>query len=293
MILLSYLTFLLTFNKLVCTADENAALVFQLEDNQSVALFVTKSIPFQVALNGNPSTGYSWNIDETSLANSNVKVEVLESIYIPDPTPKNVYGAGGKYYFNFKTSDVGDFSLSFLYKRNWEPFPNNILTGNFTSLPDSQDSISNSSEVVNSSTSSDLTASQDSQGSTSNSSEVVSSNSSTSSDLTTLQDSQGSISNSSEAVTSVDSVSSDLTASKDSQGSTSNSSQAVDITLENSTSELTTQINSNSSINNSPSSELTSNAINLLGVSPLDSILSSKLFLQATYIGLIFLAAFL
>ena len=69
-----------------------------------------------IALDSNPSTGYSWEAeyDET-------KLELVDETYEADAyADKNIVGAGGTELFRFKALEKGDVEITMSYKRSWE-----------------------------------------------------------------------------------------------------------------------------------------------------------------------------
>jgi len=71
---------------------------------------------FTIALNSNPTTGYSWqeSYDESVL-------ELVEKSYRPGAKAEpEVVGAGGTEYFQFKALQPGETELVMTYKRSWE-----------------------------------------------------------------------------------------------------------------------------------------------------------------------------
>lgn len=72
----------------------------------------------QVALAGNPTTGYAWEIAEN---NSNMLAPQREVEYQPEKT--NLVGSGGTFIFTFKAIFKGTSSLKLIYRR---PFENDI-----------------------------------------------------------------------------------------------------------------------------------------------------------------------
>jgi len=67
-----------------------------------------------IALRGNPTTGYAWEL-----------VDIDRAVLAPDPEPAYVAdsplsGAGGKYIFRFSAHAVGTSAVKLLYRRSWE-----------------------------------------------------------------------------------------------------------------------------------------------------------------------------
>jgi predicted secreted protein len=68
-----------------------------------------KDEKFQIELDANQSTGYSWYFKKNS------NFEIIEQKYIEPKT--NLLGAGGKQIFILKANKTGVFDLIFEYKR--------------------------------------------------------------------------------------------------------------------------------------------------------------------------------
>jgi len=71
---------------------------------------------FVIALDSNPTTGYSWqeNYDESML-------ELVKKTYKQGETAEEgAVGAGGVEYFRFKALKAGNTKVTMDYKRPWE-----------------------------------------------------------------------------------------------------------------------------------------------------------------------------
>lgn len=68
-----------------------------------------------VSLPGNPSTGYSWEVQEVDVA---LLEQVGEAEFASDDTA--LVGAGGKLTLTFKALSTGKTSLVLVYHRPWE-----------------------------------------------------------------------------------------------------------------------------------------------------------------------------
>ncbi len=69
-----------------------------------------------IALESNPSTGYSWeaSYDETRL-------ELVEETYeLGEFAKQGLFGAGGTELFRFKALKSGEAKITMDYKRSWE-----------------------------------------------------------------------------------------------------------------------------------------------------------------------------
>lgn len=69
---------------------------------------------FLVILEGNPTTGYTWEVDA-------LDTTILQKIGEPDFTPdSDAIGSGGKFIFRFRAISVGQSPLKLIYHRPWE-----------------------------------------------------------------------------------------------------------------------------------------------------------------------------
>lgn len=84
-------------------------------------LFVSRDFQvFSVVLEGNPTTGYSWEIKDFDQS----LVRLLGEPVFTTRTSTNLVGAGGEFTFNFLTQGkTGDLTLDFVYLRPWESVP--------------------------------------------------------------------------------------------------------------------------------------------------------------------------
>jgi len=76
---------------------------------------------FTVALQGNPTTGYSWTVKDfdQSLIKS-----VGEPVYQSETSTIPLVGQGGTFFFSFLTQGKeGEITLDFAYSRSWESNP--------------------------------------------------------------------------------------------------------------------------------------------------------------------------
>jgi len=77
---------------------------------------VAKNSEFQVLLDANPTTGYSWQIVSYDSAVIKKKTEK----YLPSHEDRKIVGSGGQQLFKFKTLAVGTTELQMIYQRSWE-----------------------------------------------------------------------------------------------------------------------------------------------------------------------------
>ena len=69
-----------------------------------------------IALESNPSTGYSWEAEYDS-----AMLELIEETFeLGEYAKENIVGAGGTELFRFKGLNKGKTEITFNYKRSWE-----------------------------------------------------------------------------------------------------------------------------------------------------------------------------
>ena len=80
---------------------------------------------FIIALDSNPTTGYSW---QESYDESLLELIGGESTYEPgEEAEQDLVGAGGVEYFRFKALETGETEITLVYMREWEePTPEDI-----------------------------------------------------------------------------------------------------------------------------------------------------------------------
>lgn len=84
--------------------------------NQPIEVGVGET--FEVVLDSNPTTGYSWRVEVSS--GSDV-VELKGEDYEPDPVSEDVVGGGGKDTFTFEAAKAGAATITFEYLPPGEP----------------------------------------------------------------------------------------------------------------------------------------------------------------------------
>jgi len=71
---------------------------------------------FEIMLEANATTGFSWEIAEID----EDIVQLMESEYIADPNAEGLVGKGGKAVFRFEAVGRGETALKLVYRRSWE-----------------------------------------------------------------------------------------------------------------------------------------------------------------------------
>lgn len=84
----------------------------------SETISTTVNGEFVIALDSNPSTGYSWNVSYDASLLSLEKDE-----YNPDKKAEGLVGAGGTQYYQFKALKTGSTEVNLTYLRSWEEEP--------------------------------------------------------------------------------------------------------------------------------------------------------------------------
>jgi inhibitor of cysteine peptidase len=69
-----------------------------------------------IALESNPTTGYSWEAEYDA-----AMLELVEETFeLGEYAKENIVGAGGTELFRFKGLSKGETEITFHYKRSWE-----------------------------------------------------------------------------------------------------------------------------------------------------------------------------
>ncbi len=84
--------------------------------NQTIEVKVGQE--FIIALESNPTTGYSWQaeFDDSVL-------KLVESKYERTPAEEGMVGVGGTQSFEFQALKEGKAEVTMIYKRSWEESP--------------------------------------------------------------------------------------------------------------------------------------------------------------------------
>ena len=82
----------------------------------------TVGVAFAVVLEGNPSTGYLWEVEYNPAA-----VKLVKDEYVADAASQGTPGSGGKYRFTFEPQRTGDETMIFRYQRPGDAEPSKML----------------------------------------------------------------------------------------------------------------------------------------------------------------------
>ena len=105
----------------------NNTLFFAEAENKESEIKIKNGQEFNIKINGNPTTGYSWYLNnEDELKAAGVEPinlnEYKSGNYVQDEAPQGMCGVGGVFDFKFKLAEgkknVPD--IKFSYKRPWE-----------------------------------------------------------------------------------------------------------------------------------------------------------------------------
>ena len=86
------------------------------DPEETIGIGANKEFIILIALESNPTTGYSWqaSYDETML-------ELVEETYeLGEYAQQGLVGAGGTELFRFKALKSGEVEITMVYKRSWE-----------------------------------------------------------------------------------------------------------------------------------------------------------------------------
>jgi len=84
------------------------------EKDNGISIELNPGNRFELKLEGNPSTGYTWEVISIDL---NIIKQIDEPTFKSSST---ALGAGGEMTFHFQTVHVGQTSLNLAYHRPWE-----------------------------------------------------------------------------------------------------------------------------------------------------------------------------
>ena len=86
--------------------------------NPSQTINATVNGEFAIALDSNPTTGYSWNASyDASL------LSLEKEKYQPSEKEPALVGAGGTQHYQFKALKAGSTEINLTYLRSWEEEP--------------------------------------------------------------------------------------------------------------------------------------------------------------------------
>ncbi len=86
------------------------------DPEETINISADKEFVVLIALESNPSTGYSW---QASYAES--ALELVEESYEPGEYDRQgLVGAGGTELFRFRALESGETEITMVYKRSWE-----------------------------------------------------------------------------------------------------------------------------------------------------------------------------
>ena len=85
------------------------------ENDSESSIELAQGETFDVRLNSNASTGYSWHVLEIG-----DNLRLARSEYRPGDAPPDVDGAGGYEWMTFEAITAGTHDLLLHYKRSWE-----------------------------------------------------------------------------------------------------------------------------------------------------------------------------
>jgi inhibitor of cysteine peptidase len=113
-ILIMVVTLILSIS--LITGCSGSAIKAYSDPEETIDSNISKQFIVLIALESNPSTGYSWEAEY-----DDAMLELLEETFEPGEYAKeNIVGAGGTELFCFKGLGKGKTEITFNYKRSWE-----------------------------------------------------------------------------------------------------------------------------------------------------------------------------
>jgi predicted secreted protein len=102
--------------KFKCHTPIEDKIILSMDDNGR-QIELTNGQTFNVTLETNPSTGYTWEVVEL---NTNLLQKIGETDSEPNITEKNMVGAPVMHTFQFEVINTGQTTLKIIYHRIWE-----------------------------------------------------------------------------------------------------------------------------------------------------------------------------
>ena len=106
---------------------ENDTFEFIPKSTENFVITVSKAKNFSIKINGNPTTGYGWYLENALTIDKNLlKPLNLNDVngtddYVADVKPAGWVGGGGYYFFKFASVNEGQVALTFSNKQIWDP----------------------------------------------------------------------------------------------------------------------------------------------------------------------------
>jgi len=109
------LTLMAAFVALIMTLAACSAATVKLgEQDNGQSVDVASGDKITITLEGNPTTGYSWEV-------SAIDPAMVELVGEPDyKSDSKALGSGGVYTFTFKAAGAGTTNIKLVYHRSWE-----------------------------------------------------------------------------------------------------------------------------------------------------------------------------
>jgi len=109
------LTLMAAFVALIMTLAACSAAAVRLDEQDNEQnVDVASGDKITITLEGNPTTGYSWEVSAMDPA-------MVELVGEPDyKTDSKALGSGGVYIFTFKAATAGTTNIKLIYHRSWE-----------------------------------------------------------------------------------------------------------------------------------------------------------------------------
>ncbi len=99
---------------LIMTCGQNEKMLVLKKENSGQQIEVKSQQEFQIVLDANPTTGYTWTLIDTI---PTIKTSLQNSQFTKS---SDLLGAPGQQIFSFKANFTGKMEIRFIYHRQWE-----------------------------------------------------------------------------------------------------------------------------------------------------------------------------
>ena len=116
---------LISLSLITCEDNKPSTTLIIPEGATNIGLVVKENKVFSIKVNGNPTTGYMWVLENPDLNGAITPLQLglgNTGVFKPDKHAKGMVGVGGVFEFKFLAGKAQNnlITLNFAYKRSWE-----------------------------------------------------------------------------------------------------------------------------------------------------------------------------